>query len=569
MKRELRYAVSALHRRPLLAMIGWSLPEILPTMVSGIALAHAVDDGFLAGRPLIGLAWLVGLLVAGGIGAFGSRHVFRHLGNLVEPLRDDLARRVVGGALRTAVAGKPDRGALARLTRQVEIVRDTFSGLLVSLRSFIVTVVGVVIGLASVAPIVMVLIVPPFLLGCAAFVATLGLSANRQRDAVLADERLADTAGLVIGGTKDVAASGAEDRAAAMVAAPIGQQAAAELALARVGALRTLCFAIGGWLPLLVVLIAGPWLAGRGLTTGEVMGGLTYVLMGLQPALRTLMGGLGGTGLRFVITLGRILDTAPVPAPSEPAVTPVPVGHALEVKGLTFAYGPAAEPVLDDLRLHVPEGDHLAIVGPSGIGKSTLAGLLCGLLEPTAGAVELGGVPVSTLSPGVLARSRVLIPQEAYVFSGTIQDNLTYLRPAATRAEIDYAIEVVGAGPLISRLGGCQVRLTPGDLSAGERQLIALVRAYLSPAPVVILDEATCHLDPVAERRAEDAFASRGGTLVVIAHRISSALRAQRVLVLDGTGAALGDHHTLLGTSPLYRELLGHWHPDDLATGVS
>lgn len=569
MKRELRFAAAALHRRPLLALVAWSVPEIVPALSSGLALARSVDDGFLAGRPVVGLAWLAAMLVAGGIGAIGSRHVFRYLGDLVEPMRDDLARRVVGGAMAAAVAGKPDRGALARLTRQVEVVRDTFGGLLVSLRSFVVTVVGVIIGLASVAPIVMVLIVPPFLLGCAAFVATLGLSANRQRDAVFADERLADTAGLVLGGTRDVVASGAEDHAAAMVAVPIRQQASAEMALARVGALRTLCFAVGGWLPLLVVLVAGPWLASRGLTTGEIMGGLTYVLIGLQPALRTLMGGLGGTGLRFVITLGRILDTAPPLSTGALPSAPGPVGHDLDVRGLTFAYGPGAEPVLNDLRLRVPAGDHLAIVGPSGIGKSTLAGLLCGLLEPTAGAVELGGVPVSQLSPGVLASSRVLIPQEAYVFSGTILANVTYLRPDATREEVDRAVDAVGARPLISRLGGCAVRLTPGDLSAGERQLIALVRAYLSPAPVVILDEATCHLDPVAERVAEDAFAARGGTLVVIAHRISSALRAQRILVLDGSGAALGDHHTLLSTSPLYRELLGHWHPDDLATGVS
>jgi ATP-binding cassette subfamily C protein len=566
MKREVRFAVAALRRRPLLRLLAWSIPEVAPTMISGLALARAVDDGFLAGRPGVGLAWLTGLLLAGGIGAIGSRHVFRYLGDLVEPLRDDLARRVVGGALRTAVAGKPDRGALARLTRQVEIVRDTYAGLLVVLRSFVVTVVGVVVGLLSIAPILMMLIAPPFLLGCAAFVATLGLAANRQRDAILADEQLAATAGLVLAGTRDVVASGAEEHAAAMVAGPIGRQADAERALAKVAALRTLCFALGGWVPLLVVLIAGPWLAGRGLTTGEIMGGLTYVLIGLQPALRTLMSGLGGSGLRFVITLGRILDTDPPPPPAAPLQHPAPGGHHVDIQGLTFAYGPGAEPVLHDLRLHVPTGDHLAIVGPSGIGKSTLAGLLCGLLRPTAGTVELGGVPVVDLPPDVLAGFRVLIPQEAYVFAGTILANLTYLRPNASRSEVDLAVTAVGADHLMARLGGLEAELTPADLSAGEGQLIALVRAYLSPAPVVVLDEATCHLDPVAERRAEDAFAERGGTLIVIAHRVSSALRARRVLVLDGSGVTVGDHDTLLMTSPLYRELLGHWHPDGLAT---
>ncbi|HKN53612.1 MAG TPA: ABC transporter ATP-binding protein [Amycolatopsis sp.] len=558
MRSELRYAATGLRRRPLLALIAWSLPEMVPTTISGVALAHAVDDGFLAGRPLTGLAWLAALVLAGGVGAISSRKVFRYLGDLVEPFRDDLARRVVGGALRNSVAGRPDRGAVARLARQVEIVRDTFGGLLVVLRNFVVTVVGVVIGLLSIAPIVVLLIVPPFVLGCAAFVATLGLAAHRQRDAVMADERLADTAGLVLSATRDVVASGAEDRAAAMVAEPIREQADAERALARLAILRTLSFALGGWVPLLIVLFAGPWLASRGLTTGEIMGGLTYVLIGLQPALRTLMSGLGSTGLRFVITLRRIFE-ADSPSRSGESTSLEPDGYDLAVSGLTFAYGAGAEPVLDKLNLHIPAGDHLAVVGPSGIGKSTLAGLLCGLLRPTAGSAELGGVPVTALAPGRLAESRVLIPQESYVFTGTVLANLTYLRPAATRGEVEHAVAALGAGERVSRLGGHDAEIVPAELSAGERQLIALVRAYLSPAPVVVLDEATCHLDPAAERRAEEAFARRDGTLIVIAHRISSALRARRILVMDGTSAVLGDHSTLLATSALYRELLGHW----------
>src|SRR5204863_3546999 len=101
--------------------------------------------------------------------------------------------------------------------------------------------------------------------------------------------------------------------------------------------------------------------------------------------------------------------------------------------------------------------------------------------------------------------------------------------------------------------------VSPGQLSAGEKQLLALVRAYLSPAPVAVLDEATCHLDPGAERMAEEAFARRPGTLIVIAHRLSSALRARRVLVLDGAEAVVGDHDALRTSSTLYRELLGHW----------
>jgi ATP-binding cassette, subfamily C, bacterial len=557
MRRELRYAVAGLRRRPLVALIAWSVPEALPSAVLGLAVARAVDDGFLAGRPLVGLAWLGALLVSGLAGAVGARQVFRALGDLVEPVRDDLVRRVVTGALRAGAAGRADDGAVSRLTRQVEIVRDTYAGLIVVCRGFLVTVVGAVAGLLSVAPLIALLILPPFLLGCAAFVATLGLAAGRYREAVHADERLAATAGGVLAATRDIAARGAEEHAAAMVSGPIADQAAAERGLAGVAALRTLCFAIGGWVPLIVVLAAGPWLVGKGVTAGAVLGGLTYVLFGLQPALSRLFGGLGGSGLRFVVTLSRVLDAADQPPP--PPREANPRGHGVSLRGVTFAYGPHAEPVLRALDLDLPEGDHLAVVGPSGIGKSTLAGLVCGLLRPDAGTVLVGGyAAVEVPEP-----ARVLIPQEAYAFAGAVRDNLTYLRPDASDVDVEAAVAAVGAAPLVARLGGLDAHLRPAELSAGERQLLALARAYLSPAPVAVLDEATCHLDPAAERVAEEAFAARPGTLVVIAHRISSAFRARRVLVLDGSGAALGDHETLLATSPLYRELVGHWTAAD------
>ncbi|MEV6520627.1 ABC transporter ATP-binding protein [Longispora sp. NPDC051575] len=584
MRRELRYAGRSLRRRATWAFLAWSVPEALPAALSGLAVARAVDTGFLAGRPWVGLAWLGGLLAAAGVGALGARQVYLRLGDLVEPFRDDLVRLVVRGALRRGVAGRPDDGAVARLTHQVEIARDTYAGLVVVVRGFVVTAAGAAVGLASTAPVILLLVGPPFLLGLGAFLTTLGVAAGRQRAYVRSDERLSSTAGTVLAGLRDVTGSGGEEYAAALVGGPVGHQATAELALARVGALRTLCFAVGGWGPLLALLAAAPWLVGRGLTAGALLGGLTYVLVGLQPALGALVDGLGGSGLRFVVTLGRILDAAAsaeqparpgpaagrvapsegYPAPTRPGATagnaprsaasdriPRSTGYAIAVRGLTFAYGPHSLPVLRDLRLDVPEGDHLAVVGPSGIGKSTLAGLLCGLLPPDAGTV--------TAPP---TDRRVLIPQEAYLFTGTVGENLRYLRPTAPDALLDAAVAAIGATDLVTRLGGYPGTVTPGALSAGERQLLALVRAYLADAPVVVLDEATCHLDAAAERRAEEAFAARGGTVVVIAHRISSALRARRVLVLDGVTAALGDHDTLLATSPLYRELLGHWHAD-------
>ncbi|GIG64976.1 ATP-binding cassette domain-containing protein [Phytomonospora endophytica] len=552
MRREISYGLRSLRRRPLWMFALWSVPEALPTALSGLAVARAVDDGFLAGRPLVGVAWLASVLVAACAGALGARQVFARLGDLVEPFRDDLVRSTVDGALDRAVRGRSDDGALARLTHQVEIVRDTYAGLLVLVRGFCVTSVGAIAGLASVSPLVLIWTLPPFALGLGLFLATLGLAARRQREYVRSDEDLSTVAGRVLGGARDLAAHGARDWALALAGRSVDAQARAERALARVAALRTLCFAVGGWLPLLALLAAGPWLAARGVTAGAILGGLTYVLIGLQPALGSLVQGLGGSGLRFVVTLGRLLDTAAPPPRPSPA-SGRPRGGAVSARGLTFAYGPHAEPVLRDLDLDLPAGSHLAVVGPSGIGKSTFASLCAGLLTPGAGTVTVDG------SPEPAPDLRVLIPQEAYVFTGTVAENLSYHSADASRARLDRAAEAVGAAGLIARLGGLDAPIRPAGLSAGERQLIALTRAYLSPAPLAILDEATCHLDPAAEERAEKAFAERPGTLIVIAHRISSAERAGTVLVLDGTGAVFGDRATMPERSPMFRELLGHW----------
>ena len=176
------------------------------------------------------------------------------------------------------------------------------------------------------------------------------------------------------------------------------------------------------------------------------------------------------------------------------------------------------------------------------------------MLRPDKGEVLLDGLPVAGLGQSW----RILIPQEAYVFAGTLKENLTYLHPATT-TELDEAAEAIGLTPLITRVGGYGAAITPAALSVGERQLIALTRAYLPPVRVVILDEATCHLDPAAEEQAEAAFARRGGTLIVIAHRISSARRAGRILVLDGTRPQVGDHSSLLASSVMYADLAGQW----------
>ncbi|MFI6034954.1 ATP-binding cassette domain-containing protein [Streptomyces sp. NPDC051315] len=583
---RLRYrAVRFLRARPrvLIRLAGWSVLEAAQTFLLGYALARALDDGFLSGRAGVGLGWLAVAGVGVLVGAYGTGRVYRAVAALVEPLRDRLVTRVVERGVREG-----DDGALSGLTQQVEIARDTFAGLVMVSRSFLFTSAGALVGLFSLAPALLLVVLPPLAAGVGLFAATLRPLARRQEAFLTADEALASGLGAVCPGLRDVTAAGAEER----IAGDLGELADAELraarSLARWGVARVACLAIGGHLPVVLLLAGGPWLLAHGTSPGALVGSLAYVTQSLLPALDNLIHGLGTSGSRLTVVLRRLSPPPerpglppgtggqhPVglPRPTEtggrhqpPApgrrTVPAPPGEpapcALSLAAVTFAYGPASVPVVDGLSLDLPVGGHLAVVGPSGSGKSTLAGLVAGVLEPSRGEVRVWGRPVPRATAW-----RVLIPQEAYVFGGTLAENLGYLRAdPVPEAELLAAAEAVGLAPLLDGLGGPDAVVDPAALSAGERQLIALTRAYLSHAPLALLDEATCHLDPAAEERAERAFTGRpGGTLVVVAHRISSARRAGHVLVMDGPRTAYGTHAEVLRRSPLYRELVGRWEP--------
>ncbi|MGW2616880.1 ATP-binding cassette domain-containing protein [Streptomyces sp. NPDC001500] len=616
-RRLLRSTLRA-RRRPFVRFAGWSLVQAVPALLSGVLVARAVDDGFLADHVREGLGWLGLLAVATLVGAWGTRQTTLQLADVVEPFRDDLAAFVAGGTLRrSARLGRhPDTAGVARLTEQVEIARESYGAVVMFVQTFAVTAVSVLLGLTALDPALLLFVLPPLVVGLTLFLLALRALAARQRTVVLADEAIAEQATVVADGLRDVTACGAEDPVRRRVDARIDAAAEAARALARLTALRTAALGIGGWLPVVLILAGAPWLLRGGMTTGAILGALTYLSQNLQPALQHFVRGVGASGLWLLVTTARILETttdtpatsgateggpesaprptdaaapltAPVavaasadpgsrrctadrPSPSSPRSASAPGEQAprdggVELRGVTFGYARSADPVIRDLDLSLAPGAHLAVVGPSGAGKSTLAALIAGVLEPQSGLVRLGGSPVRPPGPcpspdaRALSESRVLIPQEAYVFTGTLRENLTYLHPAATTADLDAAVDAIGAVPLTERLGGYDAPVDPAALSAGERQLLALVRALLPPTRLHLLDEATCHLDPAAEAVAEHAFAARPATLIVCAHRISSALRADLVLVLDGPRHHLGAHDRLMADCALYRDLIGHW----------
>ncbi|MEV4192396.1 ABC transporter ATP-binding protein [Streptomyces toxytricini] len=631
-------------KRALLVLTGWSLLESAHTFLTGYGVARALDDGFLAGRTGTGLLWLAAAAAAALVGGAAVRGVFAGLAGLVEPLRDGLVRRAVSQALARAVTdpagtdgGTAHSAAVSRLVHQTEMARDSFAGLVLTARSFVFTALGALLGMASLAPALLLVVVPPLLLGLALFVATLAPMAAAQRAFLDADEELSARVGAVGAGLRDVVACGGERRIAEDVGRVVDTAERLSRRLARWSGIRTLALGAAGRLPVVALVVMTPWLLRRGITAGALLGALTYLVQALLPALHQMMAALGAAGTRLLVVLDRFGTQEPrlpgdapaggedgpepeggatsswpaaqsgpgavvapagggLVAPAHPgavaaradgalaaradgatgAVPPAPhappqvttaphrrpgTRHprpaAVELRGVGFTYGPRARPVLDGLDLVVEPGEHLAVVGPSGIGKSTLAALLAGLLEPGQGAVLIDGAPARRPGPPGPDPRRVLLPQQAHVFTGTIRDNLRYLRPDAGPAEVEQTVEALRLGPLVRRLGGPDTVIDPGRLSQGERQRLALARAHLTAAPLLVLDEATCHLDAESEEHAERTLAARPGTLIVIAHRLSSAVRADRVLVLDGTHAVCAPHRELLGASPLYRDLVG------------
>lgn len=251
---------------------------------------------------------------------------------------------------------------------------------------------------------------------------------------------------------------------------------------------------------------------------------------------------------------GLLAQTPSVPEPSAPKeLPPLPgeqPGREVVFDGVRFAYRTGGE-VLPRFELALPAGQTVAVVGSTGAGKSTLAKLLARFYDPTEGRVLLDGVDLRELSVPELRRGVVMVTQEAFLFSGTVAENIAIGRPDASREEIERAAKAIGAHEFISTLPDgydTDVRKRGGRISAGQRQLVSFARALLADPAALILDEATSSLDVPGERAVQRAMATvlNGRTAVVIAHRLSTVEIADRVLVMehgriveDGTPAEL------------------------------
>ncbi|MBG0741340.1 ABC transporter ATP-binding protein [Paeniglutamicibacter antarcticus] len=317
------------------------------------------------------------------------------------------------------------------------------------------------------------------------------------------------------------------------------------------------------YLPVAVVLLWGGWLAAQGNVTPGVVAAVALYALQLIDPVNTLIMWLDELQVG-ASSLARITGIRNVPA-DRTASGVLPKGQDIHVQAARYAYRPGHD-VLHGVDLHLVRGERLAVVGPSGAGKSTLGRLIAGIHPPTGGSVQVGGVPLVDLPLDELRRQVALVTQEHHVFVGSVADNVRLGKADADGAEIEQALDDVGAlGWARALPEGLETEVGSGAyaLTPAQAQELALARLILADPHTLVLDEATSLIDPQAARDLERSLSAvlKGRTVVAIAHRLHTAHDADRVAVVEGGRIIeLGPHEQLLALGGSYASLWHSWH---------
>jgi ABC-type multidrug transport system fused ATPase/permease subunit len=540
--------------RPHAGRVVLGLLLVIAENAAGLAgpllIAAAIDTGVpdaIHGNTTV-LAWCVGGYLCAALGSAVLRYLFlRVAGRLGQDVLLELRQRIFRHAQRLSLSfhEKYTSGrVISRMTSDIDSIKDLLEDGVEDILTAGLSVIGI-------GALLLVLDLPLGLLVLAGFVPLLLVtrwfyrrSQQTYRGTSSAIAKIIVQFVETMNGMRAVQAFRREPRNAQIMSELNGGFREAHSKAFGLIATYTMTVRLVGNLSLAVVLAIGAWrVAGGGLELGVLTAFTLYLRRFYDPLddLAMFANTYSSASASLEKISGLLEERPDVGEPREPLTLPATTSRGREITfdRVSFRYTEETPVVLPELDLRVPAGQTVALVGATGAGKSTIAKLVARFYDPSSGTVALNGVSLARLTDADLRTEVVMVTQESFLFAGSVADNIGLGRPAASRAEIEAAARAVGADRFIETLPNgydTDVRKRGGRLSAGQRQLVAFARAFLADPAVLVLDEATSSLDVPTERAVQAALESvlADRTAMIIAHRLSTVLIADRVLVVDG-----------------------------------